>query len=368
MKTIEYIKEHGLESLAENFGIKIRKLPMKNLIGLNYDQIESPKTLPIVMECRSLVLNYNYDVVARSFPRFFNYGEAPETYAELDISRAVVFEKADGSLIKIYYNPFTSKWEISTRSSPDGDVPFVGGGTFRDQILNVLGWSETEFQEKAEYLSKEYTWVFEYIGPENRIVTRYEKSQLVLTGLFDNKTGHELAVACLISSCDALIEFGWNVRLPEIYKLDSFERIVQAAKDLPTLSEGYVVWDPASKKRCKIKNPAYVAIHHLRENGALSQKRIFELVLMNEHEEYLTYYPEDREAFTPAINRVAFTKYEIESVWNSVKLIEDQKTFALDVKGLSFSWVLFSAKKLKKDAVIVFDEAETSKKLRLFVE
>ena len=368
MKVIQFIKEHGLGALTRDFGIKVRELPTKNLIGLNYDQIESPKTHPIVMECRSLVLNYNYEVVARAFPRFFNYGEAPDTYADLDISRAVVLEKADGSLIKIYFNPFTSQWEISTRSSPDGDVPFVSGGTFRERVLKTLGWSEGEFQMHANFLSKEYTWVFEYIGPENRIVTRYETSELVLTGLFDNKSGKCLDLSCLKSVGSALKETGWNVRLPEIHKLDSFDHIAQASKDLPTLAEGYVVWDPVSGQRCKIKNPAYVAIHHLRENGALSQKRIFELVLMNEHEEYLTYYPEDRHAFEPAIAAVEITKADMISRWDCVCDIEDQKEFALAVKDWKYSWVFFTAKKLKKDPIVVFDESDASKKLRLFVE
>lgn len=368
MQTIQYIKEHGLYALNRDFGIKIRELPLKNLIGLNYDQIESPKTHPIVMECRSLVLNYNYEVVARAFPRFFNYGEAPETYKDIDLSRSVVMEKVDGSLIKIYHNPFTSKWEISTRSSPDGDVPFLTGGTFREQILKVLGWSEAEFQEKADALCKEYTWVFEYIGPENRIVTRYEKSELVLTGMFDKADLLSLDYACLVSCASALQEFEWNVRVVNIHKLDSFDHIVQSAKDLPTLTEGYVVWDPRANQRCKIKNPAYVAIHHLRENGALSTKRIFELVLMNEHEEYLSYYPEDRDAFGPAINAVAATRTEIGEVWDGVKDTVDQKEFALKVKDFRFSGFLFNAKKLNKDAKHLFDEAEVSKKLKLFLE
>jgi hypothetical protein len=45
---------------------------------LNYDQIESAKAHPVVMECRGLILSYPHgEVVARSFDRFFNYGEVP---------------------------------------------------------------------------------------------------------------------------------------------------------------------------------------------------------------------------------------------------------------------------------------------------
>ena len=99
-----------------------------------------------------------------------------------------------------------------------------------------------------------------------------------------------------------------------------------------------------------------------------TQKRIFELVLMNEHEEYLTYYPEDRQAFEPAIAAVEITKADMISRWDCVCDIEDQKEFALAVKDWKYSWVFFTAKKLKKDPIVVFDESEASKKLRLFVE
>jgi hypothetical protein len=68
------IDGNSLSSLNENYGIKttIRD----DLVILNYSQIDSPKKHPIVMECRGLVLEIpSYRIVARSFPRFFNWGE-----------------------------------------------------------------------------------------------------------------------------------------------------------------------------------------------------------------------------------------------------------------------------------------------------
>ena len=73
MKTIEYIKKNGIESLKSEFGINVKEYD--DLFVLNYDQIESPKTHPIVQECRSLILDKQFNVVSRSFDRFFNFGE-----------------------------------------------------------------------------------------------------------------------------------------------------------------------------------------------------------------------------------------------------------------------------------------------------
>lgn len=160
--------------------------------------------------------------------------------------------------------------------------------------------------------------------------------------------------------------FGMNIRMALEYKLSTFDEIIQAAKNLPTLTEGYVCFDPVSGKRVKLKNPAYVAVHHLRENGAPSLKRIYELVLMNEHDEYLSYFEQDRKLFQPVIDDVQKFREYLEAEWVSVAHIEDQKTFALAVKDKHGSGFFFEAKKKKISALHAFDEATVDKKIKMF--
>lgn len=76
----KFLKKNSLKKLSEDYGIKVKEHP--HHVGLNYDQIKSPKTHLITRECRSLKLlkNDDWDVAGRSFDRFFNYGEAPDTY------------------------------------------------------------------------------------------------------------------------------------------------------------------------------------------------------------------------------------------------------------------------------------------------
>lgn len=73
MKTIEFLKEHGIQKLRDDFAITVKEVD--DLLVLNYNQIESPKTHPIVIECRSLILDTGFNVVSRSFDRFFNIYE-----------------------------------------------------------------------------------------------------------------------------------------------------------------------------------------------------------------------------------------------------------------------------------------------------
>ena len=99
-------KEQGLsnaqafEQLTEQFAIKVKHYEDERIVLLDYHMIDSPKMHPIVIECRSLILQFDtFGVVSRKFDRFFNYGEALEYYEDFDLPRSVIMEKADGSLI-----------------------------------------------------------------------------------------------------------------------------------------------------------------------------------------------------------------------------------------------------------------------------
>ena len=71
-----------------------------NLVMLKYSQVDSDFSLPIVCECRGLILNEDTnEIVSFPFTKFFNFGET--NAAEIDWSTARCGEKVDGSLIKI---------------------------------------------------------------------------------------------------------------------------------------------------------------------------------------------------------------------------------------------------------------------------
>ncbi len=103
-----------IEDLNNELGIMTAKHPVLPFVILNYNQIESPKTDKIVRECRGLVLHSDtYDLVARSFSRFFNWGEVQEEMKNFDFSNFIVQEKIDGCF---QYNTTLNIW---------------GGGTIR---------------------------------------------------------------------------------------------------------------------------------------------------------------------------------------------------------------------------------------------
>lgn len=354
MKVIEYIKQNGLQALNSKLGITVKEYP-EGLIVLNYDQIESPKSDPVVVECRGLILDLDYNVVSRSFDRFFNLGEQPQTQEHLDWNKAECFEKVDGSLIKIYC--WKGKWYVSTRGTAFAESGVNGFNiTFKELVLRALDCNEEQFQARCDmFLEPTVTYICELTAMENRVVTRYQGTTLWFLAARSNVTGRFVE--------KGLVN-GVGIKDIKSFRFGTVEQCVETAKNLKDLNEGYVVYQD-DVPVCKVKSPAYVAVHHIRGNGTLNPNRIMQLVLMGEQDEYLKYFPEDTSYFTPYMEALDVVLELIQSSWEQCKDVEDQKEFALLVKDMSYSSVMFQAKKNKTCPVHTFHQQRETLKMKI---
>lgn len=370
-------KAQGLDPFAElnkEFGIKVKDYPDRRVALLDYDQINSPKSHPIVIECRSLIVNrIGYFVESRKFPRFFNHGECPEFYTDFDFSSAVVYEKADGSLCGVWFNYQDKRWEISTRGMAFAEGMHVFGAadsresTFREKILEAMGKTEEEFQATFSLVDpwNAPTFIFEYCSPENRVVTRYSAPHLVLLGITD--VTDDSTYGDLQEWIDWFCQETMNVRLPKVYKADDLDSLVVMANQLENLEEGFVVHDEVSGKRVKIKAQAYVAAHRLRGNtGIPTRKNLLAVMFTGEIDEVLAIFPEFQPYVSPlALEVLTFTGQLMEG-WKDVEHIQDQKEFALKVKDWHGSGIFFTAKKKGLHPLVVWEALELNQKLKLF--
>lgn len=322
----------ALEWLKEETGVKFN-IWEDQLVVLNYCQIDSDKRSPIAQECRSLVLEMGtWEVVSRSFDRFFNYGEEP--CPALDISQMTAYEKVDGSLIGLFYS--NGGWMYRTRSVIMPTSQINGWEvTWDAHIEKALG------RMMHHNLRKNYTYILELTSPENRVVTRYGgEPTMTLLAMRNNEGGHYNTV----QQCEvAATRNEW--RMPRMYFFDNMSECLQAAKDLRNLEEGYVLYNRHGEPMSKIKNPAYVAAHHLRGEG-LNPRRIKDLIFMKEVDEYLAIFPEDTEAFKPYQAAYRYLCHAVEQ-WQPLCENESltQKEFAWKIAHLPFKGILFSMRK-----------------------
>lgn len=326
MHTIQYILQHGLESLTTELGITVKE--RDNLLILDYDQITSPKTHPVVMECRGLILEKDtYKVVFRCMERFFNYTEAGTD--KLDYSNADYFDKVDGSLIKIFN--YNSKWYIATRGTIIADNTTAFGITFEGLVLKALHVnSNAEFQSIATpILNPKISYNFEVTSVENRVVTKYDGYTLTYLNARNTQTGE------YVNEQEAAVALGAEIKQPVLSNVP-IDTVLTFVDNIPDLQEGLVAYINGIPT-CKFKNKLYVDIHHttsglVNEHG-LSTKRVVKLVLENEYAEYLSYFPEKEFLFTPYIKAKETLLDAFASLWSEYSTHETIKDFAIAVNG-----------------------------------
>lgn len=345
----QFIQDNGVDALTDQFDITVKKYD-NGYVKLNYNQISSPKFHVLVDACRGLTIQVFPDnsskVVARGFTRFYNLGEG--TTQNFDFSDCTIWEKMDGSLVTLYFSPVDSKWVVGTRGMTyaEGNFTFsltASGGTFADWIMKAMRLTEDQLQVCMSSFSRDHTYVQEFCGDVNRIVTPYVGSFMVLLAVIRTETGEE--VVDLAPVCDKLAQCGMNVRMPATYEATSGDELIALANSLPGLREGFVVVNNKTRERVKIKSTAYVMLHQLKGNGTPSLARLMELVLTNETAETLLYFPEFTQYIDPIENALARLLATANELYTATSSIESQKEFALAVKDSPLAPLLFRVKK-----------------------
>lgn len=195
---------------------------------------------PFTEMARGLILDLAAELVmATPFPKFFNVGERPEIPA-LPFE---VFEKLDGSLIIAFHDG--TRWRAATK------------GSFKSEQAQ---WA----QERLAYQGTDdmhpgWTYLFEYVGPENKIVVHYDESELILLGVY-NEQGLE-------AIHDTLTHIGWTlgVGVAARYSYDSIADLMAIAGSLPANMEGFVIRF-SNGYRLKVKGDEYCRLHRLVSN------------------------------------------------------------------------------------------------------
>lgn len=233
-------------ALANGF-VRAQHHPTLPLVIYNY----TPKTQyervwnDVTRACRGLIVNVETgEVVARPFPKFFNYGEDTSTL-DLD-AQVTVSDKADGSLGILYPTPGVGTgWAIATRGSFTSEQA--------ERATKML-WTDY-----ADWTPPEgVTVLFEIIYPENRIVLDYgDAAELRLLEALWIDRGWPLGSDPVVIA-DAL---AWPGPVVQHFGTMAMKR----ALEIPPRenAEGIVVRYLDTDTRIKIKQADYVALHRV---------------------------------------------------------------------------------------------------------
>lgn len=244
-----------------------------------YDQIEGDFSYKIVNECRGIILDSETNrIVCYPFNKFWNYGE--QYAANIDWESAEILEKVDGSIIKLWY--YENEWHVSTNGTIDAKEAHVGDSdsrTFMDLFNDAIKNTPIDYSK----LAKDCTHIFELVHPESRIVVPYPAPALYYLGsrlvFHGGKSNFK----------ETTFKHYLNMPLPKSYKFNTIEECIETSKNLPFSEEGYVAVDK-NMNRIKIKSPNYIAVNHLRMNGIVTKKRVLDVILRGQEQEFLNYF------------------------------------------------------------------------------
>lgn len=279
-------------------------------ILLKYNQLSSDFSLPIVRECRGAIFYLRadglYECVCRAFDKFMNYGQ--DGADEIDWNSAVVEEKVDGSLIKLFYH--NERWHIATNGTADA---FAAEATDRksygDLVVKALGgWDKV--LNFCSILDKNYTYMFELVSPETQLVVSYPETKLYYLGRRNIITMKEDKNK--LSSAKY-----FDILMPKQYSLSSIDECLAYVKTMTKNEEGFVVRDKYFR-RIKIKSPEYLMAFGMNNNNKITEKRIINMMKNNTIDDFIAYCPQHKLKVDDMLSRIftlcALYDYDWETV------------------------------------------------------
>lgn len=226
-------------------------------------------------ECRGLIFFPDGKLMSRPFHKFFNVGEREETLVHnLDLTLPhVIMEKMDGSMIR----PIRVNGEIRLATKM---------GVTDTSIAAERLLSEDLLRKLEIMMVAGLTPLFEFIAPDNRIVIEYDREELVLLAVRDNRNGRYLPVSDTTGWANAL-----GVTMVPMYgSVDgSFADYIARQRgregregDIVRFANGHML---------KIKNDWYVRIHKVKDK-IRTDRHILALVLEGEIDDIMPHLDE----------------------------------------------------------------------------
>lgn len=197
--------------------------------------------------CRGLIVDDNLNIIARPFPKFFNYGDLGAAHIDL-ADLCVAMDKMDGSLGIMYV------WEgnayIATRGSFESDQAKRANKILREKYSDFVP-------------PENQTYLFEIIYPQNRIVVDYgDEEDLWFLGSVSIERGYVFPHIYLPA-------FPFPAAQLLIPGVNPFSEILMIPEREG--QEGMVIY--SGNKMLKIKQADYVELHRLVTG--LSEKMVW---------------------------------------------------------------------------------------------
>ena len=320
---------------------------------IKYNQLFSDFKEPMVREARGIIVQKKgrkYRLVRIAFTKFFCVGDPNakrDLYKLAHRKQWFVEEKIDGSLITLAW--WDNKWHVSTSGNIDAykaPLSFANG-----DIQNFGKLFEYASKGKIDYkqLNKRFTYIFELVGLENKVVVPYEVEDIYYLGRRNNNT--LLEVPYFKDNCAGVEDCKRpKCRVIDISKnpkkiIKELQREVNSFTKDQEHFEGYVISDSSLKTRVKMKSSKYLELSSQKGDGVFSARKILLMIKDHKDDDVLSSFPEYKPQFDDIRNKLSNWMIELKNDIDEMKSLkfESRKDLAMWAKEKSFSSILFAA-------------------------
>ena len=249
---------------------------------------------------RSVIINSLNNVVCFSPPKSFPTDKFMEIYPLPNTKSIIAQEFVEGTMINVFFDPsvgLTGCWQIATRSTVGANVSFFKGATktFSDMFMDAC----TENQLFINTLNPNFCYSFVLQHPCNRIVVPFTKPQLYLVEVFQIIQNGD-GVKVYTQNISEVKQYGfWNlttIRFPDMYEFETYSELIEkfSSPNTPYHILGIVIKNSITNERCKIRNPIYEEVRHLRGNQPKMQYQYLCLRKAGKIPEFLKFFPETK--------------------------------------------------------------------------
>jgi len=256
------------ETIREIDGFKISTFNYRLPLYSNFIKPLIENDIADAKELRGLTFVFNSDgSLYKRFllmKKFWNINQVPETmYSEIkDYELISCYNKEDGSLITFISLP-SGKVVTKTKMGFDNEQTEVA-----EEIYNT----NSAVKEMVNYcLDNDIISMWEFVSFKNRIVLNYDKPNLILLRLRDNKTGDYLDI-------EKYRDKGFDVAEQEDYTVDEFIELAETM----TNKEGCVFTlkkPDGSELMVKQKTEDYFTRHNLVTNEINREDYVINAIL-----------------------------------------------------------------------------------------
>jgi len=192
-----------VEEMIKQGYISKKKHPIYDIYILNYTKSCQMNKVwnDATMECRGMIVDAEWNIIARPFKKFFNIEEIQDKGIIPEGMPFRVFDKKDGSLGILWWDENCHP-HIATRGSFESEQSIFASDFLVNNVLSIDDEADLR-EELLDFVSGDgdtpdklirvrKTLLFEIVYPEDRHVVNYgNEMSLTLLAIIDNETGDE---------------------------------------------------------------------------------------------------------------------------------------------------------------------------------